>query len=83
MCVLKKIIKAAKWLVTHSKLFQNEGILINEQWSLESQYDNSFTHESLNIEGGQNNEIITETDSSHRNVLGIVTLFYILQTLES
>lgn len=64
MCVLKKIIKAAKWLVTHSKLFQNEGILINEQWSLESQYDNSFTHESLNIEGGQNNEIITETDSS-------------------
>lgn len=41
----EKIIKAAKCLVTHSKLFQNEGILINEQWSLESQYDNSFTHE--------------------------------------
>lgn len=31
-----KILKAAKWLVSNSKLFQNEGIVINEQWENEN-----------------------------------------------
>lgn len=44
-------------------MFQNEGILINEQWSLKLQFDNRITHENLLIEGSQNNEIITETNT--------------------
>lgn len=61
----EKIIKAAKWLVSHSKLFQNEGIMINDQWSLESQCDDTVSHENLHNESGQcqNNGLITENDS--------------------
>jgi hypothetical protein len=35
----EKILKAAAWLVSKSKLFQNEGIIVNEQWENEFQND--------------------------------------------
>lgn len=42
----EKILKAAKWLVNHSNLFQNEGISVNEDWIVESQFENPFVQEN-------------------------------------
>lgn len=58
----EKILKAAKWLVNHSNLFQNEGISVNEDWMVESQFENPFVQENEHNFCDENNETFPQSD---------------------
>lgn len=81
----EKILKAAKWLVNHSNLFQNEGISVNEDWMVESQFENPFVQENEHNFCDENNETFPQSDieGDQNNEKEIWTYFYILQTLEN
>lgn len=59
----EKIIKAAKWLISHSNLFQNKDIEVNEQWA--SDCNSDITRKNLPCEIDKDNEtILCEEDEA-------------------
>ena len=54
-----KVFEAAKWLVSHSSLFQNEGICVNETW-LQQPFEELVAHDDSSDQNHINSEVEAE-----------------------
>ena len=69
----EKVLMAAKWLVTNSSLFQNEGITFNEQWELPATVSQNTSMIPEMVSNGSNSQNETTCTNESLNDTNVST----------